>query len=101
MLHVFRDEAKFKKSSTDLKGVTVDDFVKDWLPQLMPEASESVYAEYLLNYSTEKNVVGEGQVYVSCVLKNNFLETLHTLEDHFRYCPDIFICMDRITHHPC
>ena len=94
MLHVFRDGEKFK----GLEGVTVSDFINVWLPKLMPEAPKSIYAEYLLNYSNGKDVVGEGQVYVSFVLKNNFLETLNTLEDHFRYCPDIFICMDGITH---
>jgi hypothetical protein len=45
-------------------------------------------------------VVGSGQVYIVCDLESKFQDVLVSIEDYFRATPDIFVCMDGITHRP-
>lgn len=52
--------------------------------------------------SKEKDhpVVGDGQVYIVCDFQSNFRDVLISLQEFFRTTPDIFVCMDGITHRP-
>jgi hypothetical protein len=112
---VFTDENNF----TDVPGfkhLTVAQFLSNCLNRLMPErvgatgfvatgsqqaanVFSGFYSEYLEKYPQIKDkVVDDAEVYITCELTNNFLETMNTLKDHFSDKPDVFICMDRVTH---
>lgn len=57
------------------------------------------YSDYLEMYPPNKEkVVDDAEVYITCELTNNFLETMKTLKDHFIDKPHTYICMDRVTH---
>jgi hypothetical protein len=57
------------------------------------------YSDYLEMYPPNKEkVVDDAEVYITCELTNNFLETMKTLKDHFIDKPHTSICMDRVTH---
>ena len=92
---------------TDVPGfkhLTVAQFLSNCLNRLMPErvganVFSGFYSEYLEKYPPIKDkVVDDAEVYITCELTNNFLETMNTLKDHFSDKPDVFICMDRVTH---
>ena len=61
------------------------------------DKSNVFLANYLANKRGEK-LVDDADVYVSCVLTNNFADTINALAAHFRDEPDIYICMDKLTH---
>jgi hypothetical protein len=61
------------------------------------DKSKIFLADYLASRSDEK-LVDDADVYVSCALTNNFVDSMKALEIHFRNDPDIYICMDKLTH---
>ena len=66
----------------------------------MPDGEMS----FLKFLQAEKNqgrlVVGPAQVYVVCDLQSDTRDVLTSLTEFFRTTPDIFVCMDGITHAP-
>ncbi len=109
MYNVFTKEESFPVDLRfGLKDISLADFLKTYLPNLMKskprhlkDKEDMSYLEYLEqgyeNIDT-KEYVGDGEVFIACELKNNFIDTMNTLKDHFRRTPDIHVCIDTLTH---
>ena len=68
-------------------------------PNSKASSSENEAHQYI-SYLEEHcpSVVGPGQVYVSYDPEGLFYNTLETLKQHFESNPDVFVCLDNITH---
>ena len=65
-----------------------------------PQKKKYLYTDYLKRHLP--GVVGPAQVYVSYESSALFYNTLDTLNQHFEKDPDIYVCLDNITHScPC
>lgn len=93
----FPDDLRF-----GLKYITLAEFLETYLPNLMkskpPNPKDVSYSVYLEQGYDTKEYVGEGEVFIACERKNNFIDTMNTLKDHFRRTPDIHVCIDTLTH---
>lgn len=82
------------------KDKSVEGFVND-LQQQLP----SLYSDYLMSNppqcdSKDSKVVGAGEVLIICDPQDNFLDIMTALKEYFdnKATPDIYVCMDRVTH---
>jgi hypothetical protein len=79
------------------KNKSVEDFLRDLNKKLAEkEGTEILFSKYLEKHL--HNAVGVAQVYIACEAKNKIKDTMIALKDHFRFSPDIYIAMDRVTH---
>eukprot|EP01035_Chromulina_nebulosa_P023605 gene23605-30607_t len=83
-------------------SLTVEDFLKTLKEELNAEAKvkgEMLFLKFLQEEKKGRLVVGAAQVYVVCDSQSDIRDVLTSLQEYFRTTPDIFVCMDGITHH--
>ena len=90
LLRVFTEKLSHSDSSP-----TVQEFINEWNINYL----DSLRNKYMSVVGAGQ-VVGSGQVYIVCDLESKFQDVLVSIEDYFRATPDIFVCMDGITHCP-
>jgi hypothetical protein len=101
LLKVFLHEDNLQVDG--FKDKSVEGFVND-LKQQLP----GLYSDYLMSNppqcdskdSKDDKVVGAGKVLIICDPQDNFLDIMTALKEYFdnKATPDIYVCMDRVTH---